>query len=101
MTEMTPEARAMKNARAREYYKQHPEKSRERQNRYWNRQAEKAAAAAAGNFDVAEARIDNETESRAKNLVNRRKKLDKRTDPEKISKVDAELSRLKSDSRRK
>lgn len=105
MTEMTPEARELKNAAAREYYRRNPEKRREKQNRYWNRKA--AQAAAGGNFEIAEARMDSEAEKKYRELLDLRKQTEEREDlteetrSAKLIVIDREISTLKSDSRRR
>lgn len=46
---MTDEARKLRNAYKREWYKQHPEKRKEHQERYWQRKANSNRRETAGN----------------------------------------------------
>ena len=108
MTELPPEARAMKNAASREYYRNHPEKRREKQIRYWNRKAEKAAAAVGTDFEIAEARqLDTEQKARLLELTETRNQTEQRSDlsPEaraaKEKVIEREISAIKSDARRR
>ncbi len=102
ITQLTPEARELRNARQREYYRQHPEKRREQQIRFWNKKA-----AAGGNFEVAEAKTDSSTEKRLQELIDLRRKTEKRADltketrAAKLKIIDREIAELRSDSRRR
>lgn len=103
MTELTPEAKEMRKAYERDYYRRNPEKRREKQARYWNRKA--AQAAAGGNFDIAEVRTTSKKEKELQDLVELRKQTEQRSDlgervrKAKLKVIDTEISKLKSDSR--
>ena len=104
MTELTPEARKLKNAVSRKYYRDHPEKRREQNARYWNK---KAARMAAGNYDIAEARVAGKQKKELDDLLAHRRETEQRTDISeetrraKLNVIDREIEELKSDSRRR